>query len=78
MPDDCDLKINWGVWNELPIFDLIRKTGDVPEEEMRIAFNLGIGMILVCRKENVDIVMEKVKVDNPIIIGEIIDSVNAK
>ena len=32
---------------EPPIFEFLRKTGNVPEEEMRAAFNLGIGLVAV-------------------------------
>jgi phosphoribosylformylglycinamidine cyclo-ligase len=34
-------------WEEPPIFDLLRRSGRVPEEDMRRAFNLGIGLIAV-------------------------------
>ena len=30
----------------LPIFDLIQKTGGIPERDMYNTFNMGIGMIL--------------------------------
>ncbi len=31
----------------LPIFELLRTIGDIPEDDYRRTFNLGIGMILV-------------------------------
>ena len=31
----------------LPIFELLRKLGDIPEDDWRRTFNLGIGMIFV-------------------------------
>ncbi len=34
-------------WSEPPIFDFLRKTGHVSEDEMRSAFNLGVGLIAV-------------------------------
>jgi len=71
LPKDCKLNIHWDSWEELPIFKLIRKTGNITEEEMRNAFNLGIGMILVVRPENLEVVMNRVKDDSPIIIGKI-------
>ena len=36
-----------GSWDEPPIFDFLRRSGAVPEEEMRRAFNLGIGLVAV-------------------------------
>jgi phosphoribosylformylglycinamidine cyclo-ligase len=72
IPEGLKMNVNWGSWKVLPIFDLIQEAGDVAEEEMRQVFNMGVGMILVVDKSNVDEVMEKCKKDNPTIIGEII------
>jgi len=71
MPKDLELNIDWNSWNELAIFDLIRKTGNVPEEDMRRTFNLGIGMILIASPENTNTIMELVKGYKPIIIGDV-------
>lgn len=50
LKDNLDLQVNWGNWREPTIFQEIRKRGDVPEESMREAFNLGIGLIIICAK----------------------------
>ena len=71
MPEGRTMNINWGSWNVLPIFDLIQKIGDISDEEMRKAFNLGIGMILVVSKENADKVLEMLKDDKALVIGDI-------
>jgi len=72
MPKDCVLDIDWNSWDTLPIFDLIQKTGKISDEEMRKAFNLGIGMILIARPEYVDNVLSSCESDNPIIIGKVV------
>ena len=72
MPKDCQLKINWGSWQIPPIFELIQKTGEISDEEMRKAFNMGIGMILVTKASNFDKVFNLIKDEKPIVIGEII------
>jgi phosphoribosylformylglycinamidine cyclo-ligase len=41
----ADLEL--GSWTELPVFGLIRSLGNVPEEEMRRVFNLGVGFCAV-------------------------------
>jgi phosphoribosylformylglycinamidine cyclo-ligase len=41
------VKIEVGSWPVLPVFDLLRKIGDIPEADWRRTFNLGIGMIFV-------------------------------
>jgi phosphoribosylformylglycinamidine cyclo-ligase len=72
MPKNCELKINWGSWKIPPIFNLIQRAGKISDEEMRKAFNMGIGMILVVKSSNFDNVFNLLKEENPMVIGEII------
>ncbi len=73
MPKNCEMKINWDSWEVPALFKLIQKSGDISNEEMRKAFNMGIGMILVIKAENFEKVMDMLIQENPIIIGEIIE-----
>ena len=41
------MRVHPGSWPILPIFELLRKIGGMPEGDWRRTFNLGIGMILV-------------------------------
>ncbi|HZK75455.1 MAG TPA: AIR synthase-related protein, partial [Candidatus Kapabacteria bacterium] len=45
--EGLSLSIDWNAWERPAIFLLIQEAGMVPEEEMRRAFNLGIGLILI-------------------------------
>lgn len=72
LPENCSLDIDWKSWDNLPIFELIQSVGNISDEEMRKAFNLGIGMILICREENVEKIISAVKSDNPVIIGKVV------
>ena len=54
LPDGLALKINWKSWNFQLIFKLIQETGNVPDEEMRSVFNLGIGLVAIVPKKEVD------------------------
>lgn len=65
------MDINWGSWQMPPIFDVIRKAGNIAEEEMRHVFNLGIGMIAIVAEANVDAVMQRLAAVQPIVIGRI-------
>lgn len=47
LPRGLSLEIDWESWPVPPIFQLIRQTGNVPEEDMRQTFNLGIGIIFI-------------------------------
>jgi len=54
VPDCMDIKVDWNAWQIPPIFNLIAKTGNISHEEMRHAFNLGIGLITIISKKDVD------------------------
>ncbi len=47
LPKGLSLEIDWQSWDVPPIFRLIQKSGNVPEIDMREAFNLGIGLVFV-------------------------------
>lgn len=47
LPKGLGVRIDVKAWPVLPIFELIRKLGNIPIADWRRTFNLGIGMILV-------------------------------
>jgi phosphoribosylformylglycinamidine cyclo-ligase len=47
LPKGLGVRIDLGSWPVLPIFEVLRKIGRIPEQDWRRTFNLGIGMILV-------------------------------
>ncbi|MCH8567712.1 MAG: phosphoribosylformylglycinamidine cyclo-ligase [Balneolales bacterium] len=53
IPKDLKLHINWNSWDIPSIFSLIQDIGNVPDESMREAFNMGIGLIAVISKDSV-------------------------
>ncbi len=76
VPDGLALTIDWNAWNRLPIFQLIQESGNVPEEEMRRAFNLGIGLILLVpanRAEPIETALKHFG-EAPVRIGNVIRS----
>ncbi len=74
LPEGTAMDIDWNSWEWLPIFKLIQKEGDVDIEEMRHAFNLGIGMILIVRESEANNVLEILKSEKPVVIGKILKS----
>ncbi len=50
LPEDVSVEIKRGSWNEPPIFGLMQKLGNVKDAEMFRAFNMGIGMVVICSK----------------------------
>ncbi|HEV2200190.1 MAG TPA: phosphoribosylformylglycinamidine cyclo-ligase [Bryobacteraceae bacterium] len=47
LPKGLGVRIDLGSWPVLPIFEVLRKIGRIPEQDWRRTFNLGIGMIFV-------------------------------
>jgi phosphoribosylformylglycinamidine cyclo-ligase len=47
LPAGVDARIRPGTWTEPAVFGWLRRTGRIEEEEMRRAFNLGVGLIAV-------------------------------
>lgn len=74
LPDGLKLDIDYASWDRPAIFDLIQKTGNVPEEDMRLSFNLGIGLVIVASSDKItDIAEWSSKVGTPLyIIGEVV------
>ncbi len=60
----------------LPIFDLLAKTGNIPERDMFNTFNMGVGMSVVVAKEDVEKALEILKAngEDAYIIGKIVKS----
>lgn len=54
VPAGRTIDVTWDAWERPPLFSLIQRIGEVPEDDMRRTFNLGIGMILVMAKNDVD------------------------
>ena len=47
LPNGLGARIDLGTWPVLPIFEVLKKIGKIPEHDWRRTFNLGIGMIFV-------------------------------
>ncbi|MCA1803264.1 MAG: phosphoribosylformylglycinamidine cyclo-ligase [Rhodothermaceae bacterium] len=73
-PDGFELDIDWGSWDRPAIFDLIKKTGNVPEEDMRKTFNLGIGLIAITDQHRVHDIRELLAEENEMVyeIGRVV------
>ena len=75
IPDGLTAKIDKSAVRILPIFDLIAKTGNIPERDMFNTFNMGVGMSIILDKKDADKALEILKAngEDAYIIGEIIE-----
>jgi len=63
LPKGLSAQIHLGSWPVLPIFELIKRWGDIEDMEMFNTFNMGIGMVLVCSPQEADGVINQLKSD---------------
>ncbi len=77
IPKGLSLAIDWAAWERPPIFRLIQREGEVPEEDMRRTFNLGIGLIMVVSKKKADAITQvmRKKGERCIVVGEVVKNV---
>jgi phosphoribosylformylglycinamidine cyclo-ligase len=59
VPTPCRAVIRKGSWPVPPIFDLIRQTGGIDDEEMFRVFNMGIGMIIIVSDKDQNEILER-------------------
>ena len=74
IPRGLKLSVEWESWQRPPIFSLIQKKGNVPENDMRRTFNLGIGMIFVVARRDVNTALRilRRRKEHPVVIGDVI------
>ncbi|PKD42674.1 phosphoribosylformylglycinamidine cyclo-ligase [Rhodohalobacter barkolensis] len=73
VPDGLSIHINWDSWKRPAVFELIQKTGNVEEQDMRQTFNLGIGLIAIVSPDSLDEVKKRAATydEELFLIGEI-------
>lgn len=76
IPQGFGAKIEKAAIRILPIFDLLAKTGNVPERDMFNTYNMGVGMSVVVSKNDANRALEILKQhgEDAYIIGEIVKS----
>ncbi len=74
LPKGLDLEVDWNGWEVPPIFKLIQKKGNVPDEEMRRTFNLGIGFVLIVEEKDVVSVVGALEGsgEKPVVVGKVV------
>lgn len=60
-PDGLAAELDGGSWETPPLFELIQRTGDIPDEEMARAFNMGVAIVIAVAHEEADEVIEQLE-----------------
>ena len=76
LPEGISAKIERKAVQVLPIFDLIAKTGNIPERDMFNTFNMGVGMIVCVDKNDADKAVAAIKAagEDAYVLGELTQS----
>ena len=74
LPKGYTAKIDRSAVKVLPIFDLIAKTGNIPERDMFNTYNMGVGMSITVPADEVETALEILKAngEDAYVIGEIV------
>ena len=54
LPENCQAEVQLGSWPVLPLFRVMADIGKIERDEMLRATNMGIGMVVVVRPENLE------------------------
>lgn len=73
LPDGCKAILHKDRWPTRPIFSLLQREGNIPEEEMFRVFNMGIGMVAAIPGKEVDGLRTELTElgETPYLLGEI-------
>lgn len=70
LPGGLAAQFDIGSWSRPAIFDLIQKVGGVTWDEMYRVFNMGLGMVAVCREQDVSAVQQAAP--DAVVVGRIV------
>jgi len=75
LPQGLTAKIDRSAVRVLPIFDLIQKTGNLPERDMFNTFNMGVGMIAIVPAEEAEKALSILKANDTdaYVLGDIVE-----
>lgn len=73
LPDNLSAYIDKSSWEAVPIFEYLKKIGDIDPDDIYTAFNMGIGYILVVDKDDAGRITDELKAMDETVytIGEI-------
>lgn len=76
LPKNLSAKIERNAVQVLPIFDLIARSGNIPERDMFNTFNMGVGMIVSVDKNDADKAVAAIKAagEEAYVLGELVES----
>ncbi|MBX2821529.1 MAG: phosphoribosylformylglycinamidine cyclo-ligase [Rhodothermaceae bacterium] len=73
IPDGLTFDVDYDKWERPEVFNMIKDLGNVPEEDMRSAFNLGIGLVMIVAEQDNEKAQSVLQAhgEQPIVIGRV-------
>jgi phosphoribosylformylglycinamidine cyclo-ligase len=78
VPSSYGIFIEQNSWPNLSVFDIMKRIGNISNDEMFRTFNMGIGMVLIVENKHVELARESLKnICNVYEIGVVTDKTNS-
>jgi phosphoribosylaminoimidazole synthetase len=61
LPPDLDAVVDGSSWEIPTVFQVLERAGEVPRDEMFRAFNMGVGMVVICASDDALAVIESAR-----------------
>ena len=58
LPEGCGAGIDRSAWEVPALFKWLQRQGNVPDEDMLRTFNMGIGLIVICGRDDAGAVID--------------------
>jgi phosphoribosylformylglycinamidine cyclo-ligase len=74
LPPNLAAEVDVRSWSIPPLFEWLRRSGQIPVDDMRRTFNLGVGLILACASSDVDraLALLAQEGERPWIVGRVV------
>jgi phosphoribosylformylglycinamidine cyclo-ligase len=75
LPEGTAVEIEQGSWPVLPVYTLMQRLGNVSEAEMFRTFNMGAGMVIICRTQDLEDIRFRLESrgEKPYTIGRVVE-----
>jgi phosphoribosylformylglycinamidine cyclo-ligase len=61
LPENCQAEVQLGTWPVIPLCKVMARLGNIQQDEMLRATNMGVGMVIVVRPSNLDALLATLK-----------------
>jgi phosphoribosylformylglycinamidine cyclo-ligase len=58
LPVEVRATIDRSTWTPAPVFDLVRRVGDVPQDDLELTLNCGVGMVALVSPDDAERAVE--------------------